>query len=139
MTDGGAKGAMVAMMRLGTDWAPCNSSLVTTVIRDEWGFTGYTLTDFCGMTVWPFSNFAKAVLAGTDCLLSTESQDDFDNTLKKVESVPNSWDAALHKASKNILYMVANSSAMYTDAHSGKDREDNVRVEDMVPTEEAAE
>lgn len=27
-------------------------------------------------SVWPFSNFTKAILAGTDCLLSTESQDD---------------------------------------------------------------
>lgn len=125
MTDGEAKGAMIAMMRFGTDWAPCNESLVSTVIRDEWGFTGYTLTDFCGMTVWPFSNFAKAIMAGTNCLLSTESQDDFNATLKKAEAAPNTWKASLHESSKNILYMVANSSAMYTEAHSGKDREDH--------------
>ncbi len=124
ITEGGAGGVMIAMMRLGTDWAPCNESLVTTVLRDEWGYQGYSLTDFCGMTVWPFSNFTKAILAGTDCLLSTESQDDFKVTLKKAEAAPNAWDEALHRGAKNILYMVANSSAMYTDAHSGKDNPD---------------
>lgn len=131
MTEGGSKGVMVAMMRLGCDWAAAHKGLLTDVVRNEWGYTGYLLTDFCGMTVWPFSNFTKAILAGTDCLLSTESEDDFTKTLKKAESAPKSWDAALHRATKNICYMVANSSAMYTDAHSGKDREDNVMPGDM--------
>ena len=131
MTEGEAGGVMIAMMRFGTDWAPCNEALVSTVIRDEWGYEGYTITDFCGMTVWEYSNFAKAILAGTDILLSTESADDFTATLQKVADVPNRWAAALHSSAKNILYMVANSSAMYTEAHSGKDREDTTDMSDF--------
>lgn len=121
MMDGGAGGAMIAMMRLGVNWAPCSRSLVTTVLRDEWGWTGYTVTDFSGMTVWPYNNFAKAIISGTDSLLSTESADDFSKTEAKVANVPLTWNAAIHNSCKNILYMVSNSSAMYEEAHSGKD------------------
>ena len=82
-------------------------------------------------------NFTKAILAGTDCLLSTESQDDFNVTLKKAEAAPNAWDEALHKGAKNILYMVANSSAMFAEAHSGKDNPDlQTNPGDMTTEEE---
>lgn len=121
MKDGEASGAMIAMMRLGVNWAPCSESLVTTVLRDEWGWTGYTVTDFSGMTVWPYNNFAKAIISGTDCILSTESADDFSKTEAKVANVPLTWNAAIHNSCKNILFMVSNSSAMYEEAHSGKD------------------
>ncbi len=44
---GGATGMMTAYNRLGATWAGGNKGLLLGVLRDEWGFKGSVITDYC--------------------------------------------------------------------------------------------
>ncbi|MBE1878284.1 beta-glucosidase [Myceligenerans pegani] len=43
--DGGAHGAMTAFNRIGTTWTGGSSALLTDILRSEWGFEGFVITD----------------------------------------------------------------------------------------------
>ncbi len=45
--EGKAKGVMSAFNRIGTVWAGGSKALLTDVLRGEWGFDGFVVTDFC--------------------------------------------------------------------------------------------
>lgn len=49
-TKGKAKSTMTAYNRLGTTWAGGSYALLTKVLRNEWGFNGYTSSDYAGGT-----------------------------------------------------------------------------------------
>lgn len=114
--DGEAGACMSSFSRIGYTWAGGDYSLLTTLLRDEWGFKGYVVTD---IAIYGFLNVDQMIRAGGDCLLtssinSTGSQvglakwsSDGSNALTKPTQV-----AAMRKACKNILYTVANSHAM---------------------------
>ena len=46
VTESQAKGVMTIMNRVGTKWGGANSSLLTGILRDEWGFDGFVITDY---------------------------------------------------------------------------------------------
>lgn len=114
--DGEAGACMSSFSRIGYTWAGGDYALLTTLLRDEWGFKGYVVTD---IAIYGFLNVDQMIRAGGDCLLtsginSTGSQvglaqwsSDGSNELTKPTQV-----AAMRKACKNILYTVANSHAM---------------------------
>ncbi len=43
--EGRAKGVMSAYNRIGTEWCGGSKALITSLLRDEWGFDGFVLTD----------------------------------------------------------------------------------------------
>ena len=47
--EGGAKAVMSSFNYIGTQWAGGTYPLQTTVLRDEWGFRGFVLTDYFGV------------------------------------------------------------------------------------------
>ena len=47
--EGGAKAVMSSFNYIGTQWAGGTSALCNTVLRDEWGFRGFVLTDYFGV------------------------------------------------------------------------------------------
>ncbi len=43
--DGNAKGIMSAYNRIGTEWCGGSKTLITDLLREEWGFDGFVITD----------------------------------------------------------------------------------------------
>ncbi len=43
--DGNAKGIMSAYNRIGSEWCGGNKALITDLLRNEWGFDGFVITD----------------------------------------------------------------------------------------------
>ncbi|WP_454050115.1 glycoside hydrolase family 3 protein [Cellulomonas sp. Marseille-Q8402] len=108
--DGGATAVMSAYNYIGGQWAGGSPELLDTVLREEWGFDGMVITDYFGD--YGYMDADQAVANGNDLMLST---------LGMFGAAPTRTEEAsdvvhLRAAVKNILYTVANSNAMFTDA-----------------------
>lgn len=101
---GGTQGMMSAFNRLGTTWCGASSALLTTVLRDEWGFCGSVVSD---MTVLSYQNVDLAVRAGNDFMLTPMG-----SYPTEVTTETNTGHQALRKSTHNILYSIVNSSAL---------------------------
>lgn len=104
--EGGATGLMSSFNRIGTTPAAESYALLTTVLRDEWGFRGAVVTD-CTMAA-DTSDVNRSLLAGNDLNLNF-LQDMF--MTSDTTNTPTGRQA-LRRATHNVLYMVANSSAV---------------------------
>ncbi len=103
--DGGAKAVMSSFNYIGAEWAGASSALCNTVLRDEWGFRGFVLTDYFG--VYGYMNSDQAIRGGTDCMLV--AYDTETNHVK--DSTSATGVKAMRQACKNIMYTVVNSRA----------------------------
>ncbi len=65
--EGGAKAVMSAFNYIGTTPAGAHPSLLNTVLRDEWGFRGFVLTDYYG--VYGYQDADRMIRNGNDCML----------------------------------------------------------------------
>lgn len=99
--EGGTNAMMSAFNRVGTTWAGGSYPLLTSLLRQEWGFQGMVITDFNLKT---YMDTDQMIRAGGDISLSPSKN--FSDTTSATGV------SALRKASKNILYTVANSNAM---------------------------
>lgn len=101
--DGGANAAMSAFNYIGNQWAGGCSALLNTVLREEWGFNGFVLTDYFGG--YGYMDADKAIRNGNDMMLSTtgETGAGLDDT-ESATAVK-----AMRTAAHNILYTVVNS------------------------------
>lgn len=104
--DGGTQAIMTSFNRIGATPTAESYELLTTVLRDEWGFEGMVITD-CVMACQT-QDYNRALRAGNDLQLSFLSQflADEDTTDTVAGHI------ALRQASKNILYTIANSNAL---------------------------
>ena len=98
---GKATAVMSAFNRIGTVWAGGDYRLLTSLLRDEWGFRGMVITDF---NVNAYMDADQMIRAGGDLNLIG------DKAPQKVSTATGI--AAVRRAAKNILYTVANSNAM---------------------------
>lgn len=103
--EGGCDAVMSSFNYIGTEWAGASTALCNTVLRDEWGFKGFVLTDYFG--VYGYMNSDQAIRNGTDCMLV--AYDTETNHVKDQSSAAGVQ--AMRQASKNILYTVVNSRA----------------------------
>ena len=103
--EGGTGAVMSSFNYIGTHWAGGSSALLQTVLRDEWGFQGFVLTDYFG--VYGYMNSDQAIRNGTDCMLV--AYDTETNHVKDQTSATGVQ--AMRQACKNILYTVVNSRA----------------------------
>ncbi|SDL24609.1 glycoside hydrolase family 3 C-terminal domain-containing protein [Tessaracoccus oleiagri] len=99
----GAAGIMSSFNRIGTTWAGGSEALMTNVLRDEWGFQGFAISDF---NLYPYMNPNQSISAGTDLTLTFQPSKSFEDT-KSAKAVTD-----IRNATHNILYTVANSNAM---------------------------
>ena len=100
--EGGATGMMSSFNRLGMKWAGGSYALLTQVLRDEWGFHGSVITDYSLNT---YTHVDEMIRAGGDLFLTQDVK-----TFGMEDDATQI--AMLRQSTKNILYMVANSSAM---------------------------
>ncbi|MFV0428537.1 MAG: glycoside hydrolase family 3 C-terminal domain-containing protein [Arachnia sp.] len=99
----GATGVMSSFNRIGGTWAGGSKPLMTNVLRGEWGFEGFAISDF---NLYPYMNPNQGIDAGTDLTLTFEPSKSFfdDRSDKAVSDIRN--------ATHHILFTVANSNAM---------------------------
>ncbi len=93
---------MSSMNRIGATWTGAHVGLLTEALRNEWGFTGYVITDACEGDY--MSDTASGLRAGNDMWLSSdeiESKADTDADIYY-----------LRRACKNILYSEANADVV---------------------------
>lgn len=103
--EGGCGAVMSSFNYIGTEWAGACNALCNTVLRDEWGFKGFVLTDYFGAVI--YMNADQAIRNGTDCMLV--AYDTATNHVKDQTSATSIQ--AMRQAAKNILYTVVNSRA----------------------------
>nr|WP_297706038.1 glycoside hydrolase family 3 N-terminal domain-containing protein [uncultured Butyrivibrio sp.] len=90
---------------IGNRWAGGCKELLKTVLRDEWGFDGFVLTDYFG--VYGYMSSDQAIRNGTDCMLVNYPTQT--NNVQFRDT--NGAQQAMREATKNILYTVVNSRA----------------------------
>lgn len=99
--EGGAQAVMSSFNYIGNTYAGADSALLQTVLRGEWGFKGFVLTDYFGG--YGYQNADQEVRAGNDSMLATTKITNH-ITHKSATSVK-----AMRQAAHNILYTAANS------------------------------
>lgn len=99
----GATAVMSSFNRIGTTWAGGSEALLGDVLRGEWGFEGFVISDF---NLYRYMNTNQGIAAGTDLTLTFAPSKSFEDT-SSAEAQQNIRTAAHH-----ILYAVANSNAM---------------------------
>lgn len=99
--EGGAQAVMSFFNYIGNTYAGADSALLQTVLRGEWGFKGFVLTDYFGG--YGYQNADQEVRAGNDSMLATTKITNH-ITDKSATSVK-----AMRQAAHNILYTAANS------------------------------
>lgn len=106
--NGDASAVMSSYTYVGGTWAGADPRLLNDVLRSEWGFHGMVLTDYFGD--YGYMNANWAIQGGGSIMLST---------LGSFGATPEGDDPStvqqMRTASKDILFTVAHSSAMYSD------------------------
>lgn len=103
--EGGTKAVMSAFNFYGTEPAGASAAVLNNILRDEWGFRGFVLTDYYG--VYGYQDADRMIRNGNDCMLV--AYDTETNHVTDTESATSVL--AMRQASKNILYTTVNSRA----------------------------
>ena len=98
--EGGAQAVMSSFNYIGYTYAGASNNLLNTVLRDEWGFKGFVLTDYSGG--YGYQNGDQEIRNGNDSMLATTKITNH-ITDKSATSVK-----AMRTAAHNILYTTAN-------------------------------
>ncbi len=110
-----ATAVMTSFNRIGTTWAGGHYNLITQVLRNEWGFNGFVLTDYeVGSGKGSYMKTSQALAAGGDGKLKTVDMEAFVgyDITKTPEYLEMGREAAHH-----ILYTVVNSAGMNGFVH----------------------
>ena len=93
-----AVGLMSSYNRIGAVWAGGSEALLTGILRDEWGFDGAVITDYCDHH--SYMNGDQALRAGGSLWMSGMMGGQL-----TCETGSNSYMQALRRAAKEALYM----------------------------------
>ncbi len=104
--EGGAKGVMASMNRIGTRQAMSHYGLLTSILRNEWSFQGVVITDY--VTGLSSTELEGCLAAGLDLQLNTNTS----QILSKESLQKPGIQARLKEAAHHILYTQANSLAI---------------------------
>ena len=105
--DMGGIGIMSSFNSIGSWWAGASKPLLTTLLREEWGFHGVVVTDYAGPD-YMATNIG--LRAGNDLWLNIASVSAADT----YNATPHDTTILLRRAAKNILYACANSNNVWT-------------------------
>lgn len=104
--NGSCRGVMSSFNRIGTRWTGGDYRLLTTILRDEWGFKGCVICDF--NTVPQYMIPKQMYYAGGDLDLATT----FNAMWTDSDSSETGDALVLRRAAKNVMYSLVNSNAM---------------------------
>jgi len=94
---------MCSFNRIGPTWSGGTNALQNTVLRGEWGFRGFVLTDF---NLYDYMYVNEGLNNGTDMMLTFSAMKTAEDTTSPAART------AVRTAAHNLCYAVANSSAM---------------------------
>lgn len=103
---GGARATMSAYTRIGTKWNGACKEMMTDILRNEWGYTGITISDW--VTKDSGMSLLDGVLAGTD---SFDANNEFAAELEKYKDNAAVM-TAVRNATKRLIYNVVRTNAM---------------------------
>lgn len=107
----GALGVMTSYNRIGATASSANRGLMVDIMRNEWGFKGYNVTDFTGVSLKAAPK--ESILAGTTafCGFGTANLPYWNSTGETLSKDPDVC-AAIKQNIKYILFSLANSNAL---------------------------
>lgn len=105
--EGKALGVMTSFNSIGTQWAGANKSLLTSVLRDEWGFHGAVITDAMDPLADFYMDLNRGIRVGLTQGLSMTGGNGLIQDTDNANTV-----IALRNAVHENLYASANSNAM---------------------------
>ena len=110
-----ATAVMTSFNRIGTTWAGGHYELITGVLRGEWGFNGFVLTDYeVGSGKGSYMDTLQTLAAGGDGKLKTVGMDAlFGFDISKYPA----YQVYGRDAAHHILYTVVNSAGMNGFVH----------------------
>jgi len=103
--EGNSHGAMSSFNRVGTTWAGASNNLQTNVLRNEFGFDGYIITDMASSNGASYMTYQDGFLNGTSCFLGSGSS----SALDSFKNSP-TFASKMREATHRILYVVCNYS-----------------------------
>lgn len=104
--DAGCLGTMTAFNRAGVRYASAHKGLMTEVLKNEWGFSGYAVTDMINGDKYMRAD--TALLAGTTILDTTKSNWFTVEAIKKDATMQKALREAMHAN----LFAIANSNGL---------------------------
>ncbi|EET61088.1 glycosyl hydrolase family 3 N-terminal domain protein [Marvinbryantia formatexigens DSM 14469] len=103
--EGGAMAVMSSYNYIGSQWAGACSSLLETVLRDEWGFEGFILTDY--FASFGYMDAARSIYnGGSTCLASYDTGTNYITYTDSATMMQR-----MREACHRIFYTVVNSRA----------------------------
>ena len=105
------QGVMTSFNRIGATWAGGSYDLITGIVRNEWGFDGWILTDNADTGV--FMNGLQMIEAGADAKLTVSDP----TALWSFDSGDATQYGYAREAMHHLLYVMANSHVMNGAVH----------------------
>ena len=105
---------MSSFNSIGTQWAGANESLLTEVLRNEWGFHGAVITDAMDPLADFYMDLNRGIRTGLTQGLSMTGGEGLITDTDDANTV-----IALRNAAHENLYAAANSNAMNIDTGMG--------------------
>ena len=109
--DLGGIGIMSSFNCVGSWWAGGSKALLTTLLREEWGFHGVVVTDYAGSD-YMATNIG--LVAGNDIWLTPSQLNNTNKPSRLRTLLPHDGPIYIRRAAKNILYACANSNNVWT-------------------------
>lgn len=100
-----AHAIMTSFNRAGVIWTSASSELMINIIRNEWGFDGYSITDMAN-TFASYMTFDDGIMNGTDLFLGAGDEYSLSDY---AYSIP--FRLRVREACHRVLYVIANYSA----------------------------
>ncbi len=127
---GGMKGVMASYNRVGLISAAAEYDLMTGVLREEWGFDGYAITDLYSITEGLYVG-KEMVMAGTDIMLGTGYDNEkgtYVQTSLNVENIKKDAKllTAVRESCHRMMYAFVNSNGVNGVSV-------NTRISDAIP------
>ena len=104
---GNAHSLMTSFNRAGCLWTSASDDLMEEILRKEWGFDGYTLTDMAGSNGKYYMVYDDGFMNGTDCFLDKGAYKDMTDAMRKSPALNLKLRESMHR----LLYTTANYSA----------------------------
>ena len=110
---GNAHATMTSFNRVGVFWtSPC-PSLMEDVLRGEWGFDGFAITDMAASNAKSFMTFVDGINNGSDCYDGPGSKTALDEYKTSAR-----FANKMREASHRILYVTVNNCAVMNGVSS---------------------
>jgi beta-glucosidase len=108
VTEADAHGVMASMNRIGNTWTGGHVGLMTNVLRNEWGYEGFVITDQASYAVFAYEDLREGLAAGTSIWLNSDTE------LWKLSDADmnNTVISNMQRAAKDVVFAISRSNAM---------------------------